>query len=350
MLKLIHTADIHLDARMEAIYPAELAKERRKELRMEWWRLVEYAKRNDVSAILIAGDLFDTKKPLQTTLTVLRESVERNPDISFYYLRGNHDELLLSDMPENFHTFTSEWSSYLLAPGLRLYGCESLDARTYDTLITNEEELNIVMLHGGIAESGYTDDTVNLRRLRRRGIDYLALGHIHRSSEAALDERGRYAYPGCLIGRGFDECGEKGFRLLTVENGKIDSTFIPFASRTVHERSIDLATPESEGEAFAVLERELSDIKESDIVRVLMPKGSRLSRDAVSRYLNTRFYFGEAKSAAFSVAGEADLYLGDISLRGEFVRLVRGSALSESEKEDILTYGLSALRGEEAEL
>ena len=98
------------------------------------------------------------------------------------------------------------------------------------------------------------------------------------------------------------------------------------------------------------MERELSDIKESDIVRVLMPKGARLSKDTVTRYLNTRFYFGEAKNAAFSVVGEADLYLGDISLRGEFVRLVRGSALSESEKEDILTYGLSALRGEEAEL
>ena len=69
-MKLIHTADIHLDARMEAIYPIELAKERRKDLRKEWWRLVEYAGRNGVSAILIAGDLFDTKKPLQTTLTV----------------------------------------------------------------------------------------------------------------------------------------------------------------------------------------------------------------------------------------------------------------------------------------
>ena len=349
-MKLIHTADVHLDARMEAIYPIELAKERRKELRKEWWRLVEYAGRNGVSAILIAGDLFDTKKPLQTTLTVLRESIERNPDISFYYLRGNHDELLLTDMPKNFHTFTDEWSSYALAPGLRLYGCENLSARSYDTLITNEEELNIVMLHGTVAESGYASDTVNLRRLRRKGIDYLALGHIHKPAEDALDERGRYAYPGCLVGRGFDECGEKGFRLLTVENGSIDSRFIPFASRTVHERTVDLETPDSEGEAFATLERELVDIKESDIVRVLMPKGSRLSKEAVARYLNTRFYFGEAKKAAFSVAGEADLYLGDISLRGEFVRLVRESALSESEKEDVLAYGLSALRGEEAEL
>jgi fucose 4-O-acetylase-like acetyltransferase len=58
--------------------------------------------------------------------------------------------------------------------------------------------------------------SVSLSALRGRGIDYLALGHIHAYKKAPLDSRGIYCYPGCLEGRGFDECGRKGFVLLVV--------------------------------------------------------------------------------------------------------------------------------------
>lgn len=349
-MRLLHTGDLHLDARMDSVYGSALAKERRKELRMEWWRLVEYAAKNSVHAILIAGDLFDGTKPLQATVTVLRESVLRHPDIGFYYLRGNHDDVTLENMPQNFHTFTSEWQRYPLGDGVVLYGCEAPDARSYDTLLLNEEDVNIVMLHGQTVESGYEKDTVNLRALRRKGIDYLALGHIHKYSAAVLDERGSYAYCGCLVGRGFDECGEKGFCLVDIENGRVESRFVPFAERTVHELSVDLASPENEGAAYEALEKAVTDIPSGDVVRVLLPKGAQLSRDFVSNYLCSRFYYGEAKEAAFSVAGEAELFAADVSLRGEFVRTVRALHIPDAEKEEILLYGLAALRGEEADL
>ena len=50
-----------------------------------------------------------------------------------------------------------------------------------------------------------------------KNIDYLALGHIHKYKQAELDQRGVYCYSGCLEGRGFDECGEKGFVLLDID-------------------------------------------------------------------------------------------------------------------------------------
>ncbi len=71
--------------------------------------------------------------------------------------------------------------------------------------------------------------------LRGKYIDYLALGHIHSYKKERLDDRGVYCYSGCLEGRGFDECGEKGFVLLDITEGKIHTEFVPIAKRMLHE-------------------------------------------------------------------------------------------------------------------
>ena len=60
-MKLIHCADLHFDSKLNANLSQESAKERRAELLDTFVRMVAYAKENAVEAILIAGDLFDTK-------------------------------------------------------------------------------------------------------------------------------------------------------------------------------------------------------------------------------------------------------------------------------------------------
>jgi exonuclease SbcD len=49
-------------------------------------------------------------------------------------------------------------------------------------------------------------EVISLKELKNKAIDYLALGHIHSYKMEQLDSRGVYCYPGCLEGRGFDEC------------------------------------------------------------------------------------------------------------------------------------------------
>lgn len=78
--------------------------------------------------------------------------------------------------------------------------------------------------------------------MRNRGIDYLALGHVHEYSSDRLDARGVYCYPGCLEGRGFDEAGEHGFVILDIDEvtGKSDTYFVPFARRNVYVAQVDV--------------------------------------------------------------------------------------------------------------
>ena len=61
-MKIIHTADVHLDSKLNRHLDDRRAKERRDELLITFQRMVQYADKEGVEAILIAGDLFDVAK------------------------------------------------------------------------------------------------------------------------------------------------------------------------------------------------------------------------------------------------------------------------------------------------
>lgn len=349
-MKFIHTADLHLESRMASSFSASLASERRRELLLTFKRLFSYAEENGVDGILIAGDLFDSGRVPARIVSDILSVLKAHPLLQVYYLCGNHDEnnlSKLSALPENCHAFSKGWTSYTLN-GVNIVGTEDFTDERAADLSLPEAGKNIVLLHGQVADKNGSFQ-ISLSSLRGKHIDYLALGHLHSYREGKLDERGVYAYSGCLEGRGFDECGEKGFLLLDVGE-TVQRTFVPFASLTLHEVEVAL-TAEDTGifEVEAKIDRSLYSIPSSDMVKIVF-RGDRnpdLSFDLSyfeQRYRpNFRFVKVEDKTR---LAVFADDFKGDISLKGEFVRIVRASKLSEEEQDDILECGIRALRGE----
>ena len=61
-MKIIHCADLHIDSSMETNLPREKAEQRKEELITAFEKMVKFAVINDVQAIVIAGDLFDSEK------------------------------------------------------------------------------------------------------------------------------------------------------------------------------------------------------------------------------------------------------------------------------------------------
>ena len=96
-MKLIHCADIHLDSAMTSHIAPDTARKRRGEILRNFERMVEFAAAEDVGAILIAGDLFDTPVTSELTRSTLLHCITSHPGIAFFYLRGNHDEKLLTE-------------------------------------------------------------------------------------------------------------------------------------------------------------------------------------------------------------------------------------------------------------
>ncbi len=344
-MKIIHCADIHLGAKMNS-FPKEVAEKRRIEVQNSFRRMVEYAKAEGVCAVLLCGDVFDRDKPFKTDVDIFYRIVQSHPEIEFFYLRGNHDLLGSARELENLRTFSTEWSSYTVGDTV-ISGIELSKENKrsyYSSLALDEKKKNIVMLHGQLGEE------INLTKLREKGIDYLALGHIHEYAEGAIDGRGRYAYSGCLEGRGFDETGVKGFVLLTIEKG-IEARFVPFSTRAISKIEVDVSGLE---EGYAMKERveEQVAFQKENIYRIELVGEVDAEVDefapTVERFLSAECAYLSVKDRTKRKIDYA-AYEGDKSLRGEFVRTVLEGSYTEEEKAQIIAYGLKALAGREVD-
>ena len=395
MVRLIHTADLHLDSAFSSRFSKEEAEERRQNLLMAWNRLLSYGIEKKVQAVLIAGDLFDSAVVSRSTMEIFLSSIRRNPDISFFYLRGNHDTentfRFQENLPKNLFLFSKGGKKYRLNEKLILAGKEYYGSteRNKDCFPGQsfwdfkEEDCNLFMLHGELTESdiryplepasgigvrneeGAEQDRnaenevqdnagISLKALSRYPVHYLALGHIHKRGEGQFGSI-RYAYPGCLQGRGFDEEGEKGFFYLEVneETKEIQTEFIPIKEGEFRILELELCEEDDSLSALEKIEEKIKEeaCTEKDSLRILLkgeksPEGERNLR-YLERALSERFSYVEVKEESRLVLRKED-YIHEKSLKGEFLRMVSDSeSLSEEEKEKIILLGIGLLQGEE---
>ena len=363
-MKLIHCADLHLESALTRHFSPEKARERRAELLHNFARLADRAEELSVSGILIAGDLFDRPSAGAAAGSIVLDTVRSHPDILFYYLRGNHDPGAAegpSGIPENLKLFGPEWVSYPAGREGRVVitGAEAvpgMEQRLWNTLSLEPGNINIVLLHGQETEYGKGKDAsfIDLRALRGRNIDYLALGHIHGHREGRLDPRGVFCYPGCLEGRGFDECGEHGFELLTIDEERrtLRTEFVPFAKRRILRVPADISGCRSTAQAGACLREALSKAAPDPGSMVLAVLKGEVPAEALIDVLFLEKQFGEnyylfRLEDESSVFVDYSAYAYDESLKGEFVRTARDADLSGEDRAEVVRLGLRALRGEE---
>ena len=400
MVRLIHTADLHLDSAFSSRFSKEEAEERRRNLLIAWNKLLQYGIERKVQAILISGDLFDSPVVSRSTMEIFLSSIRKNPEISFFYLRGNHDTKntfrFRDDLPKNLFLFSKEGKKYRLKEKLVLlgqefygterrnefpeepYGTESLlelqeepeelveeellspsSAKDAVQSIWNlkEEDCNILMLHGVLREGGpevQNEQGISLKQLSRYPIHYLALGHIHKREEGKCGSL-NYIYPGCLQGRGFDEEGEKGFYYVEIEEEtkEIKAEFVPLKEGEF--RIIPLFLSEEDGTLDAEekiresLKKEGAEAKDS--VRIILKGEKRAGEERNLRYLEKQL---EEEYAYIEIKEETKLklrkeeFIHEKGLKGEFLRMVcESESLSEEEKEKLMILGIGLLQGEE---
>lgn len=400
MVRLIHTADLHLDSAFSSRFSKEEAEERRRNLLIAWNKLLQYGIERKVQAILISGDLFDSPVVSRSTMEIFLSSIRKNPEISFFYLRGNHDTKntfrFRDDLPKNLFLFSKEGKKYRLKEKLVLlgqefygterrsefpeesYGTESLlelpeepeelveeellspsSAKDAVQSIWNlkEEDCNILMLHGALREGGpevQNEQGISLKQLSRYPIHYLALGHIHKREEGKYGSL-NYIYPGCLQGRGFDEEGEKGFYYVEIEEEtkEIKAEFVPLKEGAF--RIIPLFLSEEDGtlDAEEKIRESLKKegVEAKDSVRIILKGEKRAGEERNLRYLEKQL---EEEYAYIEIKEETKLklrkeeFIHEKGLKGEFLRMVcESESLSEEEKEKLMILGIGLLQGEE---
>lgn len=354
-MKILHCADIHLDSPMETHMTREQAATRNTEILKSFQRMTEYAAREKIKLVLIAGDFFDGERVTRRTVDGILDAVTSTPQIDYLYVSGNHDNwtnaFIDYEVPVNFKCFTDKWDTFTYGD-VSVSSIEMTKANAemlYEQLPRQNNVINIVMLHGQTSTVSGVDN-VNLTLLKNKNIQYLALGHIHKYSWGQLDRDGIYCYPGCLEGRGFDECGKKGFVVLDTDARKIEPAFIPFSLREIHNIEIDITGCLNNTEIYNAMKKETRDIQKDDMVEFILTGTQDISTDISIKYLyrlaDSDFFFVKIKDNT-KVAIDPKEYENDISLKGEFIRLVMSSDWSEERKIQIIRTGIEALIGEE---
>jgi len=251
MIRILHTADLHLGAPFPEL--GEKEENRRHDLLQTFERLLTLAIKNEVHLFIVAGDLFDSPKPPLELIGKVQAGVKRLTDrgIVTVLLPGGHDGPAGADSVYRRHEF----------PGAVLLSAASVAAPVALQVAGREVFLYGCPgtargagagLHLGVLREAFRDESetdaggVSLAALREWNLDYVALGWQHNFATLAEWERLYGCYPGSPEGLRFGENGPRFCALATVEPGRATVDPLPVGGRVLDELTLDLsgcATP-----------------------------------------------------------------------------------------------------------
>ena len=351
-MKIIHTSDLHLGSALTSRLSPERAIRRAHELEESFARLCSEAVELSASAVIIAGDLFDTARVstggVDTVFTIMR----RHPEISFFYLPGNHEGQVINASglphPDNLFVFGEEWT-YFTHGDIRLAGRSTTEKNMMRTLERSSER-TIAVLHGELRDKSEAGGIIGGSELSGCGVEYYALGHYHSYSVRQVGKGSVAVYCGTPEGRGFDEVGDCGFVLIDTDGPAVLHKFIPFAKRRQLIIPVDVTGAVSNSQIEERISAATGATGSESLVRIALT-GERepeltVNRAIIEARFRDKFFYFEIKDKTrIRLDREALRY--DKSLKGEFLRLcLADESLEEDERSRIIECGFAALSGE----
>ncbi|OED39953.1 metallophosphoesterase [Chromatiales bacterium (ex Bugula neritina AB1)] len=259
MVRIIHTADIHLDSPLQSL---ALRNESLREVveaatRTAFQTITGTAIAEHADALLIAGDLFDGKQRSARTAVFLIEQLDRlrQAGVRVFYIKGNHDaenQLTGSlDLPDNVHVFSGRGGKVQLTGDIWVHGVSFSERHAPVSLLPRFSApvagaVNIALLHtslsGAQGHDVYAPCAVS--DLITMGFDYWALGHVHKRQIHSEDPW--VVMPGMPQGRDIGEAGPKSASLLTITDKTIDVTEVQTCAVEFISDSLDISNTDTD--------------------------------------------------------------------------------------------------------
>jgi DNA repair exonuclease SbcCD nuclease subunit len=222
MLRIIHTADVHLGARHDDL--GEQASAQRERQFAAFVATIDLAIAEKVDLVLIAGDLFDSNVQPRRSVERVAAQLKRlvAAKIRSVILPGTHDAYDRSSIYRAYDLKTlagstpeDDWVTVLTSArrGIHIAACDVVvhgpvfptkrapHSPMQDIDVAGQKgraTWHVGMVHGAIAIPGKTDRddvVITTDEIGASGLDYLALGHWH-SAQQAKAGGVTYAYAG----------------------------------------------------------------------------------------------------------------------------------------------------------
>lgn len=344
-MKILHAADFHLDSPFRALRP-EQAQRRREEQRELLQALAALCRKERCELVLLAGDLFDSKEVSRQSLDALKAMAEEMA-VPVCIAPGNHDfysalsPYARESWPENVHIFKEEAPASIAFPELdcRVWGAafRQMDCPPLTNFRASGSEVyQVMVLHGDPLSAGSFSRPVSKEAIAASNLSYLGLGHVHRSGSIKAGNT-LCAWPGCLMGRGFDETGEKGALVVTLDE-KISTKFCPLPGRRYETLAVEVG-----GNPQQAIESALPVDTKEDIYRIILRGAGQVALPELQAALQERFFDLTLKD---ETTAPKDLWEAETqdSLEGLYFRLLH-KAMEEAEGDDKRQLRLAASLG-----
>jgi exonuclease SbcD len=348
MLRLLHTADVHLGARHTDL--GERAAVLRERQFTAFRVTVDLAIVEEVDLVLIAGDLFDSNTQPRRSVERVASELARlaNASIRTVIIPGTHDVYDGSSIYRSYDLAamartSHEWVA-VLTPEQSNIWLPSLDAvvhgrvfatkrapkspfEGFDARMDRRATWRIGLAHGSLAIPGKTDaDEVVFTEedISRTGLDYLALGHWHSAVEGRAGNV-TYAYCGAPEPVAVDQDGAGQVLLVSLDDKGGSRHEVRIQAKRVgqtrHEKiELDLATV---GTQPALIEQ-LSAYADANLVldarlRGFLPDTMDMDLEEVERALAPSFLKLRLRDESIPAAAEGPIPPPDTVL-GAFLR------------------------------
>ena len=332
-MKILHSADWHLDSPLVGKTP-EQSDYLRAELLKIPDKVVSLCKSEGCDMMLLAGDLFDgeyTKERFHAVASALRDA-----GVPVFIAPGNHDfcqpnsVYLAESWPENVHIFTHPVMESVPLPELdcKVYGAgyEAMDcpALLKDFHAEGSQRWHIGILHSDPMQTSSPYAPLTAQQVKESGLHYLALGHIHKGGSFRAGDV-LCAWPGCPMGRGYDEPEEKGILLVELSD-TVQARFLPMNTPRFFDKNIDAG--EDAVEAVASL---LPPVPTQDTYRVTLTGYCPPLDTAAIAAAFPHVPYLELRDRTLP---EIDLWgaVGEDTLEGVYFKLLQDGLNTDSEK------------------
>ena len=367
-VKILHCADLHIGA--PSYLPGEKGQSRRADALITFENIIELCRGHNVDIMLIAGDLFASNSVEHFSVTRVLDCISSLENTKVVFSAGNHDPLNFESpfkslrLPDNFHILPVS-DSFVSFDDLkaRVYGRSFSDVYTKGenrfSITTEPDFINIMCQHGELKSdlsSNYNSITPEF--IENSGMDYIALGHIHKRTQVQSKGNTFFAYSGCTQGLGFDELGVKGVLLGNVGKGVCDLEFYKTCVRTHECLNIDISDV---SDSAQISEKILHEIKtkyqegfENNLYKIVLvgsvADGFCADTAEIADRLMQSVYFAKVRDDT-SVLQNLDIIKNENSLKGIFVSkmLDRINSCKPEEKNALslaLNLGLKAFSSE----
>lgn len=367
-VKILHCADVHLGALENAL--GTFSESRQAEALITFEKIIMLAKENSVNIMLIAGDLFNSNNIDKVFIDRVFECFSSIPETKIVYAAGNHDPLN-ADSP--FKKYTAPKNVYVLDTkddcieftdlNTCVYGKSFkevyMQGEPYFSIKPNPEFINLMCIHGDLrSDLGSDYNSITNDFIKSSGMNYIALGHVHKRTDIIKANNTYLAYCGCPEGQGFDELGEKGVYLGEISKNECKLQFMPTAKRMHLLENIDVSSFATSNDIsnhiIEFIKQKHTENFSENLYKIVLTgqldEGVNISTPEIASRLNETLYFAKVRDKT-EVKVDFDALSQEQTLKGVFVKnvLSKINVADQAQKQMLkaaLNIGLKAFNGE----